>query len=350
MNKFAWIGYYTDRNFFYRVSQLKKLTTGIISEKNLDDFILNLEPLELLFFDDIYCKMGTRTKGSIILAPLSLKQIACLDKKVIIQKVLSAVELALKKESDVICLAGALGDFLPIIKTQIKRRAYFITGRKFLISNIIDNVLKISEIANIQLEKEKISFLNLNSVIGRVCAQILEKKVGKIGFFDKKRRKKNNFSELENIPSKKIEISDSISNVIEGSKIIINTSLFISDSIIRSIGPKSIFIDAIVPYFGATALSKIRNDILIIEAAWSSRGPLQHKALNLFMPKDTIHCCIAEATMFGLEQNIQNNFLEVNFSNVMKVRRISEKYGFCLPRFRSNNKILTNEIVKKIVI
>lgn len=347
MSNFAWIGYYPEREFFLKISKTLGLIKEPVKLEKVDDLILKLGPQELLYLDNVRSKTGAKAKGSIIMAPLLLKQIALLDRETLNNKILSSVKLALQRKAKIVCLAGALGDFVPEVKTKIKEKVFFVTGRKFLVATIINNILKLAKDTNADLAKTKIAIFDISSPIGRVCAQILSKKVKEICFFDQEKRKIEDFKELNNISSKKVKISNSIDEVLDGSKFIISTSLFMPQEAIEKMASGSVIFDTIVPFWVAKTISKQRKDVLPIEVAWTTRGPLIDKRFDIVFPKDAIYCCIAEVTMLGLENEIKDSFLKLIPKNVAKINRISKKHNFNLAGFRNNGHLYSNPTLKK---
>jgi len=329
MSIFSWIGYYSEREFFQKVAFVKNIAKGPIREGEEDEIILNLKPIEAVYLKDICSKTGAKTEGSLIISPILLKQLPMLSKEQILQKVNSSVELALLKKSDVICLAGALGEFAPAISAKLKGKAKIVTGRKFLSATIIDNIEAEAKAAGKKLEDEKIAIFDLSTNISRVLAQALAKKAKEIRIFDKQKRNKSAFNELKDIPEDKLKISDNIGDILKGSKFVIVTSLFVPEKAINLMEKGSVVFDAIVPFWAAKVVSRARPDIIAVESAWATKGPLiDKKELDLVFPDDAIFGCIAESAMLGLEDNIEQEWLELSPDNIEVMREIGTKHGF----------------------
>lgn len=337
MNNFAWIGYFPEKKFFQKILKYQRIP----EKKSIST------PLEITYLENIQSNNGAKTSGSIIVVPLFLNQIAFLDKNAIVKKLLSAVKIALRRKAKVICLPGAFSEFLPFLKKNIKQEIFWVTGKKFLASVIIDNVTKIIEILK-SSEINKISFFDASSPLARACAQIISPYAKEIWFFDTKKRKKSEFIEFKSIPDKKIKVTNSARDVLKNSKWIINVSLFISQETIDCLEENSIIVDALVPFWVAKSIKHERKDVLPIESAWTSRGPLTSKIFDVVFPQDAIYCCIAEAVMLGLEENIQQSLLNMNPGNIAKVREIGKKHGFCLPEFRCSGELYSKKDLEKI--
>ena len=344
MYKFAWIGYFPEEDTLKKVLNSKGIT---FSQKDiLDNFLDNLTPQEILFLD-VESKRGNKTQGSIIIAPLLLKQIPLLSEEKLIEKITSSVKLALRKEARIICLAGVLGRLVSTVKKRINREdIFFITGRKLFTATIIDNLLKISSQLDIDLRKVKLSLFDADSAVARVCCQLLIGKVGEIWLFDKSNRKKDAFAEFSHLNFRNLTISNSIKDVLKGSKLVISTYLFLSEEIIKNLEPKSIFFDAIVPFWSAKTIYNQRKDILPIESAWVTRGPLTHKEFDILFPKDAIVACIAEAVILGLQNSLDGFITEFNSGNVAVVSNLAKKEGFFLADFRCGDTVFGEEIKK----
>lgn len=326
MYKFAWIGYFPEENILKKVLNIKRIT--FFEKDILEDFLDNLPPQKLLSLN-VKSKRGDKTQGCIIIAPLLLKQIPLLSQGKLIEKIISCVEFALERESRIICLAGILGRLVSVIKKKINREdIFFITGRKLLTATIIDNLLKISSQVGVDLKKVKLSLFDADSAVARVCCQLLTDKVREIWLFDKSNRNKNAFSEFDHSDFRNLIISNSIKDVLKTSKLVISTYLFLSEEIIKNLEPKSIFLDAIFPFWSAKTIYNERKDVLPIEVAWVTRGPLVHKEFDIFFPKNAIMACIAETIVLGLQNSLNHSITDFNPKNVEIVSNLAKKEGF----------------------
>jgi predicted amino acid dehydrogenase len=343
MYKFAWIGYFPDNDTFVRIMSYikRKLSQKKITEENI---LSKKTPVGPFLIGDIFSDDGKRTEGLIIITPFLLRQFSTSKKEEIIEKVCLCVDCALKNGAQIICLAGVLGDFVPLVREKMKKDIYIITGRKLLIATIIDNLMEIAKVANIDLNKIEVTIFDTNSPIARICAQILVDKVKRVRIFDRKNKDKDDFIEFKSIPSEKLKITNSIKEVLKGSKFVISTYLLVSEEMIESLESKSVFLDTIVPFWGARTILKERKDVLPIEAAWVTRGPLIHKEFDILFPKNAIVACIAEATTLGLQNLLDHSITEFTPKNVAVVSNLAKEEGFSLADFRCGDAIFREEI------
>lgn len=329
MNTFSWIGYYTGNKTFLDLMAFKNVSGSPSKEEDISDFLLTLKPLEATSVHNVRSMSGASINGNILFASLLLKQMASLDKEEIIAKILDCVKLAVGKGSNIICLAGALGMFLPTIKSRVKEDVTFITGRNLLAATIIDNLLEVSRLKNINLEKEKISIFDASSEVGNICAEILAEKAGEILIYAKK-NSNNSMLKVTDSGHNNIKIVSSAEDIVKGGRLMISTSLFLPQQAIASMEKGSVIFDAVVPHWSARMIADMRKDLVPIEASWRCGGALMQKDIKILFSEKYIPCCLAATAMLAFEKDVQG-FSELTLENVFKMRRLSRKYGFSLP-------------------
>ena len=123
MRNFTWIGYFPDYETFEKIKRYKYTKHQLAKFNTVHD----LEPSKEIFkAAEVKVLFKNKSiRGNIILIPLFLRHFPTLETPVILNKISIAVDYAIKNNSKVVMLAGALGDFVEPIKKKYSNRNIF---------------------------------------------------------------------------------------------------------------------------------------------------------------------------------------------------------------------------------
>ncbi|MDD5070692.1 MAG: hypothetical protein PHV17_08185 [Candidatus Omnitrophica bacterium] len=342
MSKFAWIGYYSDKKFLNKFLRNNNSVDSTLLSKPLESVLSEIGPIKVHNFRIELSSKGKVVEGLMILAPLLPQHIFPKNKNVVEKKLNDSIKYALNEGAEIICLAGLLGDFLPIIREKAIGKVFYITGKNMLIATVYNTVQKAFDIFSDSLLTSPVAIFDSDSFLAISLAKFFANRSKKVILFDRKKRDIDDFLEFRDISRNNLKIVSSLDEIFSKSHLIVTTSLFINENFIQKIGAGSVVFDSIAPFWVAKSLNKSRKDVVAVESAWVSRGMLSDNHLDLVFPKEVFFACISEAILASSMDNICEESLSVNGANIVNFDRMSREFGFKVSKLKIGKRLYTD--------
>jgi fatty aldehyde-generating acyl-ACP reductase len=290
-------------------------------------------------------KTGAQIQGYFFVCPLLSSQILELDEEFVVKKVLSASKLAEKMKVDILglgALAGTVGEGAKKIADAIQ--VPITNGTTYAACAVIETVLKAAQLRNINLKNSKVAIIGATNAIGKLCAYVLSKQVGRLAVVAKKQERILDL--IEKLKSHaQIEVENCATDVakaLDGADIVIftTTAVEVAPKIkIEHLKKGAIICDIPVPRNITPEIFKDRPDLLVIDGA-AILPPFEIKLkMDTGLSKNQIYACMAETMILAFEGKFEDfSFgFEPSLEKLDEICRLAKKHGFS-PAFTSFGK------------
>jgi len=317
------------------------------------EFILTKKsPMFVSNITGIKSKTGVEAEGVFVGCPLSSKQFMTLPVEFCYKKIIDTIKVAEEHGAKIVGLGAftsVVGDGGITIAKNVNISVT--TGNSYTTSTGIDGSLEGAKILGIDPRKAKVAIVGASGSIGKTCAIIYSDIAEHITLIGRNLDKLSEVAKQLN-PKAIVTITNDVEDGIRDADIIVTVSSAV-DSIIMPEFIKSgaVVCDVARPRDVSVRVAKERNDVLIIEGGVVTvPGENANFNFNFGFPKKTAYACMSETIMLALEKRYENFTLgkDISVDKVKEIKEIGDKHGFILSGFRSFEKALSEDDIKKI--
>ncbi len=348
MDNFAFIIHPIDiHDVFRKFKFMRRWPEGIV-----EGIIRRFPPIKVSDITGIKSNYN-ETEGMFISCMLTTRQMMTLPEEYVIKKIIAAGKMAEKLGAKVV----GLGAFTAVVGdagiTIAKNLGIPVTtGNSYTTATAIEGAKKAAEIMGHDIKNSEVAIIGATGSIGKVCAQIMARDCR---FMTIVGRKQN---ELERLAEKilhdtglSVRTTSDIRTALRRADIVITVTSSI-DSVINADDIKSgaVICDVARPRDVSKEVAERRDDVLVIEeSVVQVPGDVNFNFNFGFSPK-TSYACMAETMMLALEGRYESFSLgrELTVEQVDEISKIAKKHGFGLAGFRSFEREVTEEHIKKV--
>ena len=302
-------------------------------------------------------KDGNFINGLILSVSATAKQMME-DRKFAQKKILQTVKFAEKRGAKIIGL-GALTASLTKGGLDLigKTSAGITTGRVYTTISVTENVSRVAEKLNLDLNKITLAIVGAAGGIGSACAGVLAKKGIKNFIFVDLERKKSLMNELVQDIRKmgynneaSFKISSDVNDIYPADIIIAATNA--SDVVIRAKDLKkgAVVINDAQPSDISPDIFKKREDVLIIEGGIINTPGIRYNFDFGLAAKDNTFSCLGEVMILAFAKwnyNYATGFLDLNL--IEDISKYLDNMNFKIAEFQNSFEgIISDEKINKI--
>lgn len=299
---------------------------------------------------------GKEAMGWFIVVPLLPHQILNLREKYVIKKIVKGCKVASKLGAKIV----GLGAFTALVggggRAVAKEAEIAVTtGNTYTIATAIEGTKRAAQIMDINLSKACVAVVGATGSIGSVCAQVMAPQVERLYLVGRDERKLAHVTEKvrRSLPDgrDKVTYSTQVSQSVGQADIIISVTSAI-DFVIHPEDIKSgaVVCDVARPRDVAEAVAEVRDDVLVIDGGVVKPPGNVDFHLDFGLPPGLTLACMAETMILALEGRYEDYTIgkDINIEQVEEIEEMARKHGFELAGFRSFEKALTLEQIKRI--
>lgn len=352
MEKFAFIIHPMDMGHItrkYRITRKipKRLVTGTLKHK---------KPWPIAEITGIKSKTGQEAKGWLIVVPLLPNQILNLRQKYVVKKIIKACEVAGKLGAKIVGL-GAFTAMVGRGGREIADQAAIAvtTGNTYTIATAVEGATRAAALMDIDLRQACVAVVGATGAIGKVCAQILAVQVDTLYLVgrDEKRLADAAREVVRGLPegSARVECMTDVGHAVGQADIIISVTSAI-DFVIHpeDIKPGAVVCDVARPRDVAELVTEVRDDVLVIDGGVVKVPGALDFHYDIGVPKGLALACEAETMILALEGRYEDYTIgrDIEIAHVEEITRLAAKHGFELAGFRSFEKALTEDQIRRV--
>ncbi len=227
------------------------------------------------------------------------------------------------------------------------------TGNSYTVATALQGAREAAGFMGVDMKKARTAVVGATGSIGKVCAEVLAREVSEVVLISRTESKLRSLaSELRQLGEAEIEISTRIEKSLPTADVVLTVSSAV-DSIIAPEVLKSgaVVCDVARPRDVSRQVRKARNDVLVIEGGVVEvPGDDVRFNLDFGFPPGTAMACMAETMMLALEKRYESFTLgrDITVEQVDEISRLAEKHDFKLAGFRSFDRSLPEEEMKRI--
>lgn len=264
------------------------------------------------------------------------------NKEAALKKVLDAINYAVRKDAQVVVLAGFTSIVCSneqCIESIVRDTNIIITsGNTFTAALAIDGILKSAELLQINPSKSTLAVIGATGDIGSICAKVLSKRFRNVILCSRNIQNDDLIVKETSVFANKVIIENNFSDAVKNSEVILlATSSFISFISSADVKPYSIICDVSLPHNVDHDFLEKRRDVFVFDGGRSMINcDSQDKKWANFVKNNSIYGCIAEGLILGFEKEYKKfsiNRGDITEDNICKILSLGEKNGFGLADF-----------------
>jgi fatty aldehyde-generating acyl-ACP reductase len=284
---------------------------------------------------------------------LTTRQMLQLPPEVVLRKIIAAGKKAAQAGAKIVGL-GAMTAVVGDAGITIDRHLDIAvtTGNSYTVATALEGTEKAAALMDMELSRAEVVILGATGSIGSACARLLAKKVNYLTLIAR------NTGRLEGLAEKiiaetglAVKVTSDVKEAVRKADIIVAVSSA-SESLIEpeDLRPGTIVCDVARPRDVSAKVLEKRDDVLIIEGGVVQVPGDVNFNFNFGFPPKMAYACMAETMILALEKRYESFSLgkEITVEQIDEIRFLAAKHGFKLAGFRSFERALSMDDIKKI--
>lgn len=325
----------------------------VLTERQIDFFSTFFPPVYLSEIEGIQSEStGKGIKGWFIACPYTPRRMLELPVQAVYRKIIQTGRLAEKLGAQILGLGAytsVVGDAGITIAKALD--VPVTTGDAFTVSVAVQAVVAAAETMEIPLQNATAAVVGATGAIGRVCAQLLARQVGRLILVA---RDESKLAELAGrlSPSASAEVLASTHmDVLSRAQLILTVTSALHDVIHpEHLCPGSVVCDVARPRDVSAMVTAARDDILVIDGGMVDVPGSVDFHFNFGFPPAKAFACMAETMILALEGRFEDYTLgkDISLERVNEITSMAKKHGFRLSGFRSFEHEVTDEQIQVV--
>ena len=321
-----------------------------LPDRLIEEFLKRKKPVVASTITGVRSKTGVETEGWFIGLPMVPRQMMAggLPLDFIYEKISMCVDLATEQGAQLIGL-GAFSSVVGDGGVTVAGRSKIgvTTGNSYTVATAIAGTKRAVQLLDIDMSNATLAVVGATGSIGRTCAQVLGREFGKVILIGR---------DLERTQAVCAEMPNAVASInvsdIKAADAIITVSSAGKELIIPDhLKPGCVVCDVARPRDVSIRVAKERPDVLVIEGGVVSVPGNVEFGFNFGFPKHTAYACMSETMILALEGDPSlYNFTvgkDVSVEQVDKITELAVKHGFELAGFRSFEKAVDDDAIKR---
>lgn len=325
METFAYLTNIENIKHLKKIWPLARLTPDFA----LKSFLKNSPPFKVYKLTDIQSANGKRINGYLINLLLFSKQIIDSDEKFIVNKVISAIDIAQNLNAEIVGLGGILSDEKFTYAKKLKLPVA--NGTFYTAWSIIETIYRATKDSGIELKKSNLAVIGASSAVGALCCKRLSFYVSKIIISGSQEEElkalKNSIVDLNSIevnieknPEKAAGEADIVIFTPSAKRSLVNIEKLKKGSIACCIFPNN----------DLSTLGNKRRNKKIIECGLVKLPHPYKSSAKLGLPEGIIPAALAETMLLTLDNKATSQYLTDNtdIDRLEEIANIAVRHGF----------------------
>ncbi len=333
------------------VSRKFPLLGKLLTEDQINLFSTYFPPVYLSQIDGVTsASTGKQIRGWLVACPYTPKRMLELSRERVYGKIIQTGRLAEKLGAQIL----GLGAFTSVVGDAGLTIAGGLdipvtTGDSLTVSIAVQAIRQAAAVMEIPLSGATLAVVGATGSIGRVCAELLSRTVGRMILIARHEDKLEALRErLTPGAQAELVVSTDMDRISEAQLILTVTSAV--HDVIRPeyLQPGSVICDVARPRDVSAMVAQVRNDILVIDGGMVNvPGPVDFH-FNFGFPPGKAYACMAETMILALEGRFEDYTIgkDISLDRVNEISSLAEKHGFCLSGFRSFERAVTEEQIE----
>lgn len=325
----------------------------VLNERQIDFFSTFFPPVYISEIEGIHSDAtGKQIKGWFVACPYTPRRMLELPEKTVYRKIIQTGRMAERLGAKILGLGAftsVVGDAGLTVAENLNIPVT--TGDSYTVAVAVRAVVAAAGEMRIQVPGAAAAVVGATGAIGRVCASLLAEQVRELILVGRDLNKTEQLArEIEasrtraklvpTIDLNKIREADLILTATSDTKAIIHPN---------HLKPGSVVCDVSRPRDVSAEISSRRKDVLVIDGGVVEvPGPVNFN-FDFGFPPGKAYACMAETIALALEGRYENYTIgrKISRQQVLEIDKIATKHGFRVSGFRSFEKNLTTEQIKR---
>jgi predicted amino acid dehydrogenase len=357
MDRFGFVIHITDSELMARAFEEPALDFNALNprfkKRVVERSLRWFPPFKCADIKGVKSKTGKEVEGFFIFCPLIPEQILNMDQDFVLNKIVESCNLAKQLGADIV----GLGAYM----SQIGRKGMLVakqvdipvtTGTSYTIAVTVDSVIKAAHDLQLDMDECKLAVIGASGAIGSICSRLLAPKCKEIVLAARNITRLKNLSQIINKESGLNPIlTTDIKDAVRKSDIVIFSTNDPRTLITtKDIKTGSIICDISIPKNVSENIVRSRSDILVIDGGIVK--PPGNPDFNFYFgpPPGMAYACIAETMILTLEHRFESYSIgaDISIEKVREIKRLGDKHGFTLAKFRSFYGDITEERINAV--
>lgn len=348
MEKFAFIIHPLDVEDFAR----KFPFTRFLPESVVERAFSLMPPIKVSHITGIKSSHSS-AEGWFVSCPLTARMMLKLPEKFVTQRIIQAAQQAEKLGAKIVGLGAftsVVGDAGYTIDKNVNIAVT--TGNSYTVATAVQGTKEAAEVMGHNLKKAHVVVLGATGSIGRVCSLIMARDVNKITLVARDKFR------LEELATKilyetgvSVKITSDVKSALRSAQVVIAVTSSV-DTIIGAgdLMPGAVVCDVSRPRSVSKQVASERDDVLVLEGGVVEIPGDVNFNFNFGFPPRMSYACMAETMLLALEGRYESFSLgrELTVRKVEEITALANKHSFKLAGFRSFERAVTREEIKKI--
>lgn len=357
MDKFAFIGHPIDLNHLYNLMGRWSFLAKRLPRHILYNILMKIPPYKYYEIKEIRSPSGAAASGFVIICPLLPQQVALLDEKIVIDKVVRAVKLAEKLGAKM----AILGGFTSIVGNEgeaVSGRVDIAvtSGNTYTACLAIKGIRKAAEKMGLDLRGSTLAVIGATGDIGSICTKILSKNVKKLNMVARNEKLLREFGDsISKTGNSMVEVFKRTKDAVKEADIILTVTSAISVLIEpEDLKPGAIVCDVAIPANVAKEIAGARDDILAFEGGLAKphfMDDIRENEWRRATPPDSIFGCLSEGILLALDGRFENYSIgrgNITEAKIEEMFGIEKKHGFDVADFFCGRKLFAADDIRDI--
>lgn len=312
----------------------------------IEMFLRHKSPIVVSEIKGVQSITGATTQGWFIGCPLTPRQMTELPLDFVYGRIIECTRIAGSLGAKIV----GLGAFTSVVGDggiTIRKSSPIAvtTGNSYTVATAIEGTQKACNLLGIDMSNATLAVVGATGSIGRTCATILAPEFGKTILVGRDAQRTAQLAaEID-----RTEASTDMRAIRDADAIITVTSTDAAVILPQHLKPGAIVCDVARPRDVSVRVAKERPDVLVIEGGVVSVPGDVDFGVNFGFPPKTAYACMSETMMLALEDRPVDFTLgkDVSVEQVVESQRMAAKHGFKLAGFRSFEKAVDDEAIKR---
>ncbi len=335
------------------VSRKFPLLGKVLSERQIDFFSTFFPPVYLSEIEGVQSEAtGKGVKGWFIACPYTPRRMLQLPVRTVYNKIIQTGQLAERLGAQILGL-GAYTSVVGDAGITIARALEIpvTTGDALTVSMAVQAIRAAAEAMEIPMEEATAAVVGATGAIGRVCAELLSKEVGRLLLTARDERKLAELkAKLGAGSTADILTSTHMDRLAEAQLILTVTSALHDVMRPEYLCEGSVVCDVARPRDVSAIIAAARDDILVIDGGMVDVPGSVDFHFNFGFPPGKAYACMAETMILALEGRFEDYTLgkDISLNRVNEITAMARKHGFRLSGFRSFEHEVTDEQIETV--
>ena len=297
----------------------------------------------------IRSKTGATTEGWFVALPLTPEMmVKTLPIEKVYERIVQCAKVAEEQGAKLIGL-GAFSSVVGDGGVTVANRSPIgvTTGNSYTVATAIEATLQACGLLGVDLPSATLAVVGATGSIGKTCARILSRQFGRTILVG--RDEERTAALAAGMPN--AEATTDVARIREADAIVTVSSAGKDLVMPEHLRPGAVVCDVARPRDVSVRVSKERPDVLVIEGGIVRVPGEVDFGIDFGFPAQTAYACMSETMLLALEDDPSLfNFTlgkEVSVEQVDQIGALAKKHGFGLDRFRSFERVVTQDAIDR---